>query len=628
MRSEAAAMLAILVIVACAVPSHATYSVSASSFSQGTGRASAGQYDIVFTIGQVSPTGSGESGVYTLVSGVVPALADVAPPEIIHAPQLLAARGSAVRIKAYIVDTVTGVDSVLLCYREGGMASFTSMRMEPAEQDTFSAEIPAAAVTERGLCYYIQAVDEMGNRSTSPQGAPDSLTSLHVYFPVLAADIDLPAGQYRMVSLPGTPTDGGADSVLFDDFGGYDKTVWRLGRWNESDNCTTQCYDEYPDLLDFAPGRAYWLIHGSGRGFDFGGISTDVTRPYAVHLDLGWNQIGNPYAFATDWQSGFILFAGQQYSIGTAHEVDGDTIYVENNLIAYDGEYQPSQSTLYPWDGYWLFNAGTEEVDIAFPPEMVQGARMQAASLGNGLNALVTVRTATPETGQGVCYAGLAENAEDSWDSHDLHAPPTIDDGVRAVFRHEGWGRLSGDYMLDTRNPSGDGETWRITAESKGQTHAGISVTLSAGLPDDWAVVLYDMSRGVKITDFSRPYNARVDGRTEFELAMGTLEYLAGEEAGSGIELRTQIVSVSPNPFVDMAEVAFHMGSRQRVSINIYNILGALVAEVVDTVLEPGMHSLIWHGDTSAGANAAPGIYFLMMRTQDGPHTSKIIKLR
>jgi hypothetical protein len=632
MKYSLAAGGAIPGLLLCASLAWATYSVPISSFSEATGTASAGQYEIAFTVGQASPIGTAASGAFAVVSGIVPAVMDVVPPVILHSPVPLAAAGAAVTIQADIEDEVAGVDSAVLHYREGGLTAFKTRRMDQTAGTTYEAEIPASAMTERGLVYYIEATDARGNVATVPAHAPDSLQNLPVYFAALVSDLNIPSRQYRMFSLPGTPTSGDPDSILVDDYGAYDRTAWRVGRWNPADSCTTGCYDEYPDIVDFAPGRAYWLVLESSRMFDFSGISTDVSRPAPIHIEKGWNQIGTPYAFGTSWAYGWIEYAGDRYTFGTEHVVGNDTIMVENNLIAYDGAYQSFQTSLGAWVGYWVYNASTVEVDIAFPPRILSAPSFKAPIAEENIEALFGIEVSWPGpdggTVENTCYAGLAGDARDGWDRHDLHSPPPLDGQAGAAMERRGWGRLSGRYMADIRSLSGDGKTWVITIESPEHIYAGVRVESLGELPAGWNAALYDRARGIKVTDLSQPLTVHVPGRAQVELAVGTDGFIAGEETESNLHLRTQVLSLMPNPFSEDLTVSFYLSSPQRVSVDIFNIEGARIASLADEVLGAGVHSRTWNGRTSSGHAAASGVYFMKIEAGGLQSTSKVIKLK
>ena len=231
-------------------------------------------------------------------------LIDMVPPGVEHQPAASVPARTSVEIVAEVTDTRSGIDTVKIFFREGGYYTFREkpMALSGTIKDVYNATLPPSSVTERGLVYYIEAVDNRGNVGHYPAGAPDSLINLPVAFTDLAS-ATLPAGQYRMVSLPGAPADGSPDSVLVDDLGFYGRKAWRLGRWNAEGCGGERCYDEYPSVVDFAPGRAFWLISSEARAFDFSGVSVDITEPCEIPLQQGWNQVASPFGFTTDWLS-------------------------------------------------------------------------------------------------------------------------------------------------------------------------------------------------------------------------------------------------------------------------------------------------------------------------------------
>ena len=119
-----------------------------------------------------------------------------------------------------------------------------------------------------------------------------------------------------------------------------------------------------------------------------------------------------------------------------------------------------------------------------------------------------------------------------------------------------------------------------------------------------------------------------VPGRAEVELAVGTDEFIAGEETESNMELRTQLLSLMPNPFSEDLTVSFYLRSPQRVSVDVFNIEGARVASLADETLGAGVHSRTWDGRTASGSAAASGVYFMRMQAGDVLKTSKVIKLK
>lgn len=103
---------------------------------------------------------------------VIAVSADVTPPTISHTAVTKATDGKSVEVSATITDDVA-VESATLYYRKTGETTFSSVTMTKSD-DTYSATIPASAVTTDGVEYYISATDGF-NTATFP--ATDPTTS-------------------------------------------------------------------------------------------------------------------------------------------------------------------------------------------------------------------------------------------------------------------------------------------------------------------------------------------------------------------------------------------------------------------------------------------------------------------
>ncbi|NHV97624.1 MAG: hypothetical protein HA494_07575, partial [Thaumarchaeota archaeon] len=88
---------------------------------------------------------------------------DNTPPTIAHTPVTTATINTPITITATITDNVE-VKSATLNYRTKGAADYTTIAMT-AVGDTYTATIPATAVTREGVEYYIQAADTATNEA-------------------------------------------------------------------------------------------------------------------------------------------------------------------------------------------------------------------------------------------------------------------------------------------------------------------------------------------------------------------------------------------------------------------------------------------------------------------------------
>jgi hypothetical protein len=76
------------------------------------------------------------------------------------------------------------------------------------------------------------------------------------------------------------------------------------------------------------------------------------------------------------------------------------------------------------------------------------------------------------------------------------------------------------------------------------------------------------------------------------------------------IARRELIVSQNhPNPFNPATTIELTAPARGKLTVRIYNVRGELVATLVDGVVEPGKHTLVWRGTDARGREVGSGVY-------------------
>jgi len=100
---------------------------------------------------------------------------DNTPPTIAHTPVETATVYTAIPITATITDNIE-VKSATLNYRTVGAADYTSLAMT-AVGNTYTATIPATAVTAAGVEYYIKAEDTATNEAQTPTYTITAITA-------------------------------------------------------------------------------------------------------------------------------------------------------------------------------------------------------------------------------------------------------------------------------------------------------------------------------------------------------------------------------------------------------------------------------------------------------------------
>ncbi|MBM4403088.1 MAG: T9SS type A sorting domain-containing protein [Candidatus Cloacimonetes bacterium] len=88
-------------------------------------------------------------------------------------------------------------------------------------------------------------------------------------------------------------------------------------------------------------------------------------------------------------------------------------------------------------------------------------------------------------------------------------------------------------------------------------------------------------------------------------------------------------LSISPNPFREVAVIQYHLSRQSRVRLEIYNLRGQRVRTLSDQIQPAGEYAFAWDGADPEGWNLASGIYLLRLQVEGRkPVVRKITLLR
>ncbi len=184
-------------------------------------------------------------------------------------------------------------------------------------------------------------------------------------------------GVYHMITSPVLPQDPDPQVSLTDDLGAYDKTQWRLFRYNPANSS----YDELKSPLwdpiedDFNFGRGYWIISRNTITIDVQGDPTVVNQITLKSDGDGWNQIGNIYlqdftiGMSPNCNLRVAPVGGPSYQLN-----DLDNPYTHVTLKEYIGGISYADigdddgEMLETGKGYWLKNISGQDVILSFDP--------------------------------------------------------------------------------------------------------------------------------------------------------------------------------------------------------------------------------------------------------------------
>ena len=83
-----------------------------------------------------------------------------------------------------------------------------------------------------------------------------------------------------------------------------------------------------------------------------------------------------------------------------------------------------------------------------------------------------------------------------------------------------------------------------------------------------------------------------------------------------------------PNPFNPSTTIKFSLEVRDRVSIEVFNILGRKVRTLLNEPRSAGVHSVDWDGIDQSGQAVSAGVYLYRLRTGGQVETKKMILLK
>jgi PKD repeat protein len=92
----------------------------------------------------------------------------------------------------------------------------------------------------------------------------------------------------------------------------------------------------------------------------------------------------------------------------------------------------------------------------------------------------------------------------------------------------------------------------------------------------------------------------------------------------------TQLHNNYPNPFNPTTTISFDLSieSTEKTELNIYNLKGQKVKQLVNEQLPIGRHSVVWNGRDNSGKITASGIYFYDLKVGNYQQTKKMILMK
>ena len=83
-----------------------------------------------------------------------------------------------------------------------------------------------------------------------------------------------------------------------------------------------------------------------------------------------------------------------------------------------------------------------------------------------------------------------------------------------------------------------------------------------------------------------------------------------------------------PNPFNPTTTINYSLKENSKVSLNIYNIKGQKVKQLINDQVSAGQHTIIWNGLDDEGKSVNSSVYFYKLKADNFEQTRKMILMK
>lgn len=96
----------------------------------------------------------------------------------------------------------------------------------------------------------------------------------------------------------------------------------------------------------------------------------------------------------------------------------------------------------------------------------------------------------------------------------------------------------------------------------------------------------------------------------------------------AGEQLRLVLEQNTPNPFNPTTKIRYSLSHPTQVSLNVYNVSGRLVRNLVNEFQGASSYEVVWDGKDNSDRSAASGVYYYSLNADKKAETRKMILIR
>jgi hypothetical protein len=409
---------------------------------------------------------------------------------------------------------------------------------------------------------------------------------------------------WNLISVPITQTNASTAAVIGDNLTNFLLFNYAGGVYVNADSV-------------FA-GKGYWLGIENAGLVDVNGTpsTTIVTQPF----NTGWNLVASPFVRSypkskTQFKRGTItVSADSAVNLG----------WIQNVYYTFrqsDSSYTTA-ADLATWAGY--FTGGLRDsLYIIFNHD-------SAGSLGKSImpdkpavdvnNWQVTIAANMNGRKDNLLAFGVGSKATDGFDTkYDYAKPPIapVPGAIETYFQNTGWSPYFTKYGSDIRAPfvlPALGKQWSFKVFAQASGALTLSWTdIAAQIPQQIRESYSFLLSGSTVSMLNMLENTVYT----FQAAGGSIYTFIINAAPTGIEQEPTVnFSYSlgqnfPNPFNPATTISYSLQYESTVQLTLYNSLGEIVRELVNTAQPAGEHTILFDAN-----GLTSGVYYYAIKAQ------------
>ncbi|HOD53460.1 MAG TPA: T9SS type A sorting domain-containing protein, partial [Candidatus Cloacimonadota bacterium] len=337
-----------------------------------------------------------------------------------------------------------------------------------------------------------------------------------------------------------------------------------------------------------------------------------------------WNLLGNPHLSSYHIKDLQFNLNNVAYSFGelVQQSVIAPVVYVYRN-----NQYQTTE-VIYPNESFFIYASYTSENTMScnFVPYYQNGLPIDKNDILWSSKIFVS-QLDRDEIVFGVCKS---KNNEIEFLS-ELPEPPTkaINDNISMYIPVDenlndySYSKLNQYLHTEFNETDPEVKEWPLGILLNDLSPVTISTDFQ-GLPTGYSVriALDNQEHTLTENNPSFTFTPQSIGTINANLLIGN-QYVANHDQIA----KPFSVSVYPNPFNPVTNIAFNLPVSGNVEISIFNIKGQKVNSLVNEKLRAGSHIFQWTGKDSNGKNCASNIYFALVKVNGKQQVIKKITL-